>query len=140
MSPEDLAYADTNTVLEKIAARIAKGASVGDRHSMKLLLQLFDEEERNEAHSNDTRSGGDGSGETPADSLSEGISEGNFENEADTDSEIVTDQEVDVTDLDISGNGSGNESALLEAEPPPVPPRPKRPTIMIAGEIVQQGD
>ena len=89
MSPEELAYVEADTVLDKIAAKIARGASIGDRHSVNLLLRLLDEDARNEDRTDDTQSGGRYGGEPPANSLSEGISEGIFESDTAAESDIV---------------------------------------------------
>ena len=113
----------TPDALTKIAETLVFQAATGDARALKALLALTD---RFDAADQET-------------SLSEGTLQGTGENAGAIPKETQSGQGLG--ESGPGGAGNAAPSALPPApEPPPVLPGPKRPTIIIAGELVQQGD
>ena len=144
-----LTHSDPETSLEKIANEIVVGAALGQPRALKTVLELTDKYipdrfagriGRKNSPPEDTSAGGAQGRQTQVVTLSQGKSQGSFENETRADAITQSEQEVDATPAPSSGNASGMQNAPSTDEPDIAATRPKRPTIMIAGRIVQQGD
>jgi uncharacterized protein DUF5681 len=148
MTYEDLNSSGARTVLDDVAKEIVLNAARGRPQAIKTLLMLTDKysEADVQAASNEknstqlpTSAGGAPKVETQGVTLSQGNSQGNFESEAPAEAITQPDQQVDASADASSGNTSGTDAPSPNEVDISVH-RPRRPTITIAGVVVQQGD
>jgi hypothetical protein len=148
MTYSDLEDSGAATVLDDVAKGIVLNAARGQSQAVKTLLALTDKysEADLQVASNaknstqaPTSAGGAPRAETQGVTLSQGNSQGNFENESHAEAIAQQDQPVDAAADVSSGNTSGTD--VLSPDDVDISVnRPKRPTITIAGVVVQQGD
>jgi hypothetical protein len=148
MTYSDLEDTDAKTVLDDVTKEIVLSAARGNPQAVKTLLALTEKYSKPDLQtaSNEktsapehTIAGGSAAGETQGVTLSQGKSQGNFEDEPSVEAISQPDQQVDAPAEQSSGNASGTDTPPTD-EPDVAATRPKRPTITIAGEIVQRGD
>ncbi len=137
-----LVLADTKDSFTNMVNQLVIDAAGGNAQARKFLFELIqkydaaDQKPVAEKASAPiaTITGAAQEGEPQGVTLSQGKTQGSFEDQPSGDDKSQSSEALSSTDANGSGNGSGT------VEPPPVAPRPKRPTITIAGEVVQQGD
>ena len=135
-------------MLDEVAKEIVLNAARGQSQAVKTLLALTDKysdadllaasKEKNPPPE-PTSAGGAPREETQRVTLSQGNSQGNFENQVPAEAITQPDQQVDASVALSSGNVSGTDTPSTDEIDISIT-RPKRPTITIAGVVVQQGD
>jgi hypothetical protein len=135
----ELDNAPPDDALERIANRLVLNAARGEARAVKTLLafaEKFDATAVSEKAPDTTTAGEQRTGEPQSSSLSQGKTQGSFENDASADEVAQNNQDVDAAVAIASGNMAGTNDTVA----PPPNAAQKRPTITIAGEVVQQGD
>jgi hypothetical protein len=143
----ELEGAKPRTAQDEVVRSIVRSAVRGKHQATKTIMELTEKYAKMDSQvaSNEkkpapepTSAGGAAKVETQGVTLSQGNSQGNLKNESTAEAITQPDQQIDASAASSSGNTSGTGAPPTDEVI--VPPRPKRPTIMIAGQIVQQGD
>jgi hypothetical protein len=135
----ELRMSEPPNAIGEVVKSLVIAAMQGEKSSTRLLLSLVEKSEPADA----PRAAGAANDGAEL-SLPQGKTQGRFENDSVAPAEGEVAPDVSPVRQACAGNEPAKIEPALDAPPaPPEPPpyvREKRPTIMIAGQIVQQGD